>query len=138
MQPIPYVFFKDQARGAVTRYGEIFGTTPQITEFKDMPQEDRAQMPGVPDDAVMHASVAIGDGMLFASDDPYDDAVIMAGCNICVSLAGDDETRRVFDALAEGGEVRMPLTPMFWTSLYGTLTDRFGVRWMVMADSDDA
>jgi len=60
----------------------------------------------------------------------------MAGCNVCVSLAGDDETRRVFDALAEGGVVRMPLSPMFWTSLFGTLTDRFGVRWMIMADSD--
>ena len=136
MQPIPYVFFKDQARAAMTRYGEVFGNAPEIMSFKDMPEEDRAQMPGVPDDAVMHAGVAIGDGWLFASDDPSGETPEMAGCNVCVSLAGDDETRRVFDALAEGGEVRMPLSPMFWTSLFGTLTDKFGVRWMIMADSD--
>lgn len=136
MQPIPYVFFKDQARAAMTRYGEIFGSAPEIMAFKDMPEEDRANMPGVADDAVMHASVAIGDGMLFASDDPSGETPEMAGCNVCVSLPSADETKRVFDALADGGDVRMPLSEMFWTSHFGTLTDKFGVRWMIMADSD--
>lgn len=136
MQPIPYVFFKDQARAAMTRYGEIFGSTPEIMAFKDMPEADRASMPGVPDDAVMHSSVAIGDGMLFASDDPSGETPEMAGCNVCVSLPSADETKRVFDALADGGDVRMPLSEMFWTSHFGTLTDKFGVRWMIMADSD--
>jgi PhnB protein len=46
-----------------------------------------------------------------------------------------EEARRVFDRLAEGGEVRMPLERTFWTPAFGTLTDRFGTRWMVMADS---
>lgn len=136
MQPIPYVFFKDQARAAMTRYGEIFGSAPEIMAFKDMPEEDRANMPGVADDAVMHASVAIGDGMLFASDDPSGETPEMAGCNVCVSLPSADETKRVFDALSDGGDVRMPLSEMFWTSHFGTLTDKFGVRWMIMADSD--
>ncbi|MCK8462978.1 VOC family protein [Aliiroseovarius sp. S1339] len=136
MQPIPYVFFKDKCRDAVTRYAEIFGSSPEIMSFKDMPEEDRNQMPGVPDDAVMHASVAIGDGMLFASDDPSGETPEMAGCNVCLSLPDEAETKRVFNALADGGDVRMPLSPMFWTPLFGTLTDKFGVRWMIMADSD--
>ncbi|WP_289042635.1 VOC family protein [uncultured Aliiroseovarius sp.] len=136
MQPIPYVFFKDNCRDAVTRYGEIFGATPDIMSFKDMPEEDRNQMPGVPDDAVMHASVAIGDGMLFASDEPSGEMPEMTGCNVCLSLPDEAETKRVFNALADGGDVRMPLGLMFWTPLFGTLTDKFGVRWMIMADSD--
>ncbi|WP_371171346.1 VOC family protein [Aliiroseovarius sp. 2305UL8-7] len=136
MQPIPYLFFNGNCREAMTHYGMIFGKGPEIMSFEDMPEADRASMPGVPDDAVMHAGLAIGDGWLFASDDTTGDTPQMAGCNVCVSLAGDDETRRVFDALADGGDVRMPLSPMFWTSLFGTLTDKFGTRWMIMADSD--
>ncbi len=136
MQPIPYLFFKDTCREAVETYGRIFGSEPDIMGFAAMPEEAKAGMPGVPDDAVIHASVKVGDGMIFASDDPSGETPKMAGCNVALSLDGAAETRRVWDALAEGGEIRMPLSPTFWTPLFGTLTDRFGVRWMIMQDSD--
>lgn len=136
MQPIPYLFFKDTCREAMEAYGRIFGSEPEIMGFAEMPEEAKAEMPGVPDHAVMHASLKVGDGMIFASDDPSGETRAMAGCNITLSLDGEDETRRVWDALADGGAVRMPLSPAFWTPLFGTLTDRFGVRWMIMQDSD--
>lgn len=132
MTPIPYVFFKDQCREAVTTYGRIFGSAPHIMAFSDMPEADRAQMPGVPDDLVMHAAVQIGEGWLYASDDPSGETPPMAGCNVSVELPDAEETRRVWEALAEGAEVRMPLTPVFWAPLFGALTDRFGIRWMIM------
>jgi len=135
MQPIAYLFFKDTCREAMTRYGEIFGTEPEIMAFGDMPEEDRAQMPGVAADAVMHASLPVGEGWLFASDDPIGPAPVMSGCNVAVALPDEAETRRVWEALAEGAEVRQDLEPMFWTPLFGTLTDRFGIRWMIMTDS---
>lgn len=78
----------------------------------------------------------MGDGVIFASDDPSGDTPAMAGCNVAVSLDGEAETRRVWEALADGGEVRMALSPTFWTPLFGTLTDRFGTRWMIMQESD--
>ena len=134
MQPIVYVFFKDQCRAAMTAYGKIFGTTPDFMNFADMPEEARAGMPGVPDDAVMHAALPIGEGWLYASDDPSGDSPVMSGCNISVSLPDEAETRRVWDALSAGAEVRMDLAPEFWSPLFGTLTDRFGSRWMVMCD----
>lgn len=138
MQPIPYLFFTDTCREAMTAYGGIFGASPEIMLFGDMPEEDKAQMPGVPDDAVMHASLKVGDGLLFASDDPSGETKPMEGCDVAVALPDDDETRRVWEALAQGADVRMPLMPMFWTSLFGTLTDRFGIRWMIMTDNPDA
>ena len=138
MQPIAYLFFKDTCRAAMTRYGEVFGTKPEFMNFADMPEADRAQMPGVADDAVMHCGLQIGEGWLYASDDPSGEAPVMSGCNICLALPDEAETRRVWEALADGGEARMPLTAMFWTPLFGTLTDRFGVRWMIMTDAPDA
>ena len=103
-----------------------------------MPPDARAQMPGVPDDAVMHAALKIGDGVLYASDDPSDETKAMDGCNVVVELPDDGETSRVWAALSEGAELRMPLAPTFFASLFGTLTDRFGTRWMVMTDSTAA
>ena len=136
MQPVPYLFFNGTCREAMTTYGRIFGTPPEIMAFSHMPEEEQAQMPGVAADAVMHASVAVGDGFIFASDDVSGETPTMAGCNVTLSLDGEAETRRVWNALADGGDVRMELCPAFWTPLFGTLTDRFGVRWMIMQKSD--
>jgi PhnB protein len=136
MQPIPYLFFPGTCAEATRFYAEVFGSpAPEIMPFAAMPEEERARMPGVPPEAVMHAAVRIGDGWIFASDDPSGSTPAMAGASINVSLPTGDAVRRVFDRLAEGGEVRMPLEPTFWTPAFGALTDRFGTRWMVMADS---
>jgi PhnB protein len=103
-----------------------------------MPDEARAEMPGVPADMVMHAALQVGEGWIYASDDPSGDTPRMDGCNVSVTLPTDAETRRVFDALSEGGEVRQPLEPAFFASLFSAFTDRFGIRWMVMSDGKDA
>ncbi|MDA5095537.1 VOC family protein [Aliiroseovarius sp. KMU-50] len=134
MQPIPYLFFNGTCRDAMTYYGKVFGSAPEIMNFKDMPEDVRAGMPGVPDDAIMHAGLAVGDGWIYASDDPSDGPSAMAGSDVSLALSDEAETQRIWDALADGGEIRMPLSPMFWTPLFGTLTDRFGTRWMIMTD----
>ena len=134
MQPISYLFFNTESRAAMTRYGEIFGATPEIMPFAAIPDEDKAQMPGVPDDAVMHAALKVGEGWIYASDDPSGNSPAMAGCSIALSLPDAAETRRVWEALAEGGEIRMPLEPAFFAPLFGSLSDRFGVRWMILQD----
>ena len=134
MQPITYLFFNTESRAAMTRYGEIFGATPEIMPFAAIPDEDKAHMPGVPDDAVMHAALKVGEGWIYASDDPSGNSPAMAGCSIALSLPDAAETRRVWEALAEGGEIRMPLEPAFFAPLFGSLSDRFGVRWMILQD----
>ena len=87
MQPIPYLFFKDTCAEAMRFYADVFGAPePDIMPFSDMPEEDKAKMPGVSPDAVMHASVRIGDGWLYASDDPTGSTPPMAGVSVSVSL----------------------------------------------------
>jgi PhnB protein len=55
------------------------------------------------------------------------------GNNVHISLGPDSraETDRLFKALAEGGKVSVPLQEMFWGAYWGSLTDRFGVHWML-------
>ncbi|WP_322866526.1 VOC family protein [Aquicoccus sp. G2-2] len=135
MQPIPYLFFNGNCRAAMETYGEIFSHAPDIMPFSAMPEEARADMPGVPADAVMHSAVKIGDGWIYASDDTGTNSSAMAGCNVAVALPDEAETRRVWAALADGAEVRMPLKPEFFAPLFGALTDRFGTRWMIMQET---
>ena len=131
MQPIPYIFFNTGAREAFETYGRIFGSEPQIMSFGDLPPGEETGMGEIPEGAVMHAAVAVGSGWIYGSDDPSGTSSAMAGCNIHIEFDTPEETRRVWDALAEGGEVRMPLEPTFWAPLFGALSDRFGIRWMV-------
>lgn len=135
MQITPYLFFAGTCREAMTRYAEILRTAPpEIMAFSDLPETEKAHLPGVADDAVMHASLNIGSGMLLASDEVGADFTPMAGSSVTLVLPTAEETTRVFDALSEGGAVRMPLMEVFWTPAFGTLTDRWGTRWMVMAE----
>jgi len=57
---------------------------------------------------------------------------IKAGNNVYLNLEPDTrtETKRLFNALSEGGTVEQPLQDMFWGDYYGSCTDKFGVHWM--------
>ena len=37
----------------------------------------------------------------------------------------------MFNALAAGGTVKIPLQKTFWSSAYGLVVDRFGIPWEV-------
>jgi PhnB protein len=131
MQLEPYLFFHGRCEEALNFYkdclhGEIIG----LNRFAGSPMESHA----APEykDKIMHASFVAGDVKFMASDgqpgpapDGEDDIVL--------SLATSDgaEGERVFKALAEGGTVSMPLEDQFWGGRLGSLTDRFGVQWMV-------
>lgn len=136
MQPIPYVFYDGHCAEALEAYAKIFeAPAPEMMRVRDSPMAE--EMPGK-GAMVMHGSVRIGEGWLYASDDITGDPQAMAGCSIAVSLPTVEAARRVFDALAEGGTVRMPFEATFWSAGFGMLSDRWGIRWMVMTDEGGA
>ena len=85
-------------------------------------------------DWVLHSELQFGDGKIYASDSIMGETSAMAGCSVMLSLATHDEARTVFDKLADDGEVEMPFAPTFWSAGFGTLTDRFGTKWLIGAD----
>lgn len=126
-----YIFFSGgQCRSAFTRYQEIFGGELQVLTNAELP-EGAEPMPGAAPDHVMHASLSLRDGLLMGSDDPTGDGGPRLGISVTFSAADEDEGRRVFDALCEGGEKQMPFEPTFWSKGFGACVDRFGVPWMV-------
>ena len=139
MQPVPYRFFQNTCAEAMRFYAQVFGSgEPDIMTFDSMPEDEKAKLPTLPASAVMHAALKVGDGWLYASDDPGGETPAMAGTSIALSFPAVEEAKRVFGALADGGEARMGFEPTFWSPGFGTLTDRYGTRWMIMADGEEA
>ena len=122
-----YLTFDGNAREAIEFYAAVLGGTPSIMTFGDQGEADPALV-----DKVMHASLDTPAGVLMASDTPPG-MTSTPGDRISLSLAGDDvdQLRGWFNALAEGGQVTMPLALQVWGDEFGMLTDRFGVPWMV-------
>lgn len=83
------------------------------------------------DDKVMHASFRIGDTVVMASDGCTEREANFQGFSLSLAVEREADANRVFDALADGGKVTMPLAQTFWSPRFGMLTDRFGVGWMI-------
>jgi PhnB protein len=127
----PYLFFTNTAREAMTRYHEILGGRLDIMNASELPSNENMPFE-VDGDFVMHAALVLGEhDMIMGSDDPTGDGSGVKGASIHLSVADEAEARRVFEALAEGGRIDMPLEPTFWSPLFGSCVDRFGVSWMI-------
>ncbi len=131
----PYLAFGGNCRAAFTRYQEIFGGELAVLTMADAPSDAGPGPAGSDPDAVMHAALTSPIGLLMGADDPsgnFDGQVH----GMCVNCALDDagEAKRVFEALAEGGQVQMGLSETFFSPSFGMCIDRFGTPWMVMVE----
>src|SRR5262249_12382856 len=128
----PYLFFGGSCREAFTRYKEIFGGELVLLTANDMPPEERPPGDG---DFIMHAALTGNDTLLMGSDDPTTDKFgPVQGMQVNVNFADPGEAKRVFDALAEGGQVQLAITATSWSPAFGMCVDRYGTPWMVSAD----
>lgn len=85
---------------------------------------------------VMHASIRVAGNRIMLSDGVNDDAGFK-GFSLSIALPTTAEVENAFNALTKGGSVQMELGKTFWSPLYGMLTDRFGVSWMVSVAEDN-
>ena len=131
----PYLFFSGNCREAFTRYQEVFGGDLVLLPMSDMPSDQAP--PADQADLIMHAALTFGDNILMASDDPTGDGGPVKGMSVNYATADVAEAQRVFDALAEGGEVTMPMAETFWSPRFGMCVDRFGTPWMVNAEAPE-
>jgi PhnB protein len=132
-----YLNFPRNTEEAFNFYKTVFGGNfnGHIARFKDIPPQEG--MPPMGDDLkdlVMHVELPITGGhVLMGTDAPEQMGFkVNMGNNVYINLEPDtrEETKRLFEALSEGGKVEMELQDMFWGAYYGSCTDKFGVQWM--------
>jgi PhnB protein len=126
-----YLFFNGRCAEAIRFYERTLGgKLDALRTYADSPEPEHC--PAGAGDLVMHARLLIDGRALMASDIPPGMASNpMGGFSLSLQYPGVQEARRIFDALAQGGEVRMPMQKTFWAETFGMLVDRFGTPWMV-------
>src|SRR5438067_5648807 len=133
-----YLFFDGRCEEALQYYSKHLGAKIEmLMRFKENPEPPPPGM-NAPGDKVMHAAFRIGETQVLASDGMCGGNPKFEGFSLTISARDDAEAKRIFNALADGGQVRMPLTKTFFASSFGMLADRFGVGWMVMAEKQQA
>lgn len=130
-----YLIFKGNCEAAFKFYSAVFGIEiSYLGRFSDMPESEQANVSEAYKNQIMHVSLPIGNSVLMGSDCGEDfEPMFVAGNNFSVSVNTDSkaETEKLFNGLADGGTITMPLTSTFWGDYFGMLTDKFGVNWMV-------
>jgi PhnB protein len=134
MQVQPYLNFNGRAQEAIDFYRKALGAeVTMLMHFKDCPEPQQGSMTSPENkDKVMHAALKIGDTTVFASDGRCSGATDFQGISLSLDPKNEAEAKRLFGALAEGGQVQMPLTKTFFSPSFGMVADRFGVNWMVV------
>lgn len=126
----PYLFFEGRCEEALEFYRQVLGAkTLFLMRFKESPDPQACPAGGA--DKVMHATIQIGQATLMASDGGCSGNAGFHGFALSITVPDAAAAERIFAALLDGGEVRMPLAQTFFSPRFGMVADRFGVVWMV-------
>jgi PhnB protein len=132
MKISPYVSFNGNCAEAVAFYEKAFGVKAEVMRYGEAPLEDGDQAPEEARNLIMHAQFEICGEMIMLCD-MLPNTPARVGDNIAIMAEFDnaDTAKSAFEALKEGGEVRMELQETFWSKCFGSLTDQFGVSWNI-------
>jgi len=127
----PYLFFDGRCEEAIEFYKKALGAKVEMMlRFKEAP--DQSMMAPGSGEKVMHSALKIGDATLLASDGHCAGKPRFDGFSLTIYAKDEAEADKLFGALGEGGEVRMPMGKTFFSPRFGMLADKFGVGWMVI------
>jgi len=130
MQLNPYLIFDGQCKAAFRFYEQVLGgKIAAMMTYADTPAADKT--PPETHDKIIHARLIVGDTVLMGSDDTAGRSEKMSGFSVTLNIDQSAKAERVFEALAAGGTVTMPIQETFWARRFGMLVDRFGTPWMI-------
>ena len=130
----PYLFFDGRCEEAIEFYRRTLGAEVlMLMRYKDNPEPPKpGMMPPGTENKIMHATLKIGETTLMASDGHCQGKPNFQGFSLSIPATNEAEAEKLFAALADGGQVQMPMAKTFFSPRFGMTTDRFGVGWMVI------
>ena len=134
----PYLFFNGNCEEAIEFYRKALGAEVEMMmRFNESPEPPPpGTVPPGFGNKIMHASLRIGEARLLASDGCSGDKASFEGFSLSLNLSTEKEAERVFGALSDGGDIKMPLAKTFWSPRFGMVEDRFGIGWMINVVAD--
>lgn len=139
----PYLTFNGTCEAAFSFYKGVFGGEFQyVGKFSDMPSNP--EMPPMSEEnsnKIMHISLPISKETTLMGSDFLEGfgPQLVEGTNFSISINcnSTEEVDRIFSALSEEGQIKMPLNKTFWGSYFGMFTDKFGIHWMVSCETGE-
>ena len=126
----PYINFNGKCREAMKFYHACLGGDLELREVKGSPMEEHWSGP---QDEILHASLTVDGVQVLMASDMADQLGYVKGTDFALTLTCDseEEIHRLFAQLNNGGKTLDPLKQQFWGAVFGTLQDRFGIKWML-------
>ena len=126
----PYLSFNGKCEAAFKFYQQCLGGQElSFHKYAGSPMEN--EVPAEWRDRVMHATLLCGKTALMGADTPPQYYREVQGFSVSVNVDKTEDAERVFNALAQGGKIQMPIQQTFWAARFGMLIDKFGIPWMV-------
>lgn len=126
----PYLRFNDgKCLEAMNFYKAIFGGKLELMTIGKSPMAK--EVPAKKRDFIMHSTLTGKDFIFFGSDMMRDKAVIGDNVTVAVDCKSEKELNEHFSKLSEGGDVFMKPEESFWGGVFGMVTDKYGVEWML-------
>lgn len=132
-----YLTFDGNCRQAFEFYRTVFGGAFHVfSTFGDGPPD--MDVSEAEKNNVMHVSLPIGESILMGSDSGANAPPLNIGNNFSLSVTAEsrENADQLLAALAENGNVTMPMADAFWGAYFGMCTDQFGISWMVVYESE--
>lgn len=130
---IPYLVMDGNAKEAIQFYEKALDAKILFYQtFGEMPENPEFPLPEEAKDRVSHALVRVGESDLMFSDTfPGQPHQSGSQVTICISTNDKEKSKRIYEALKQGGQVNMPLQETFFSPAYGIVTDKFGVTFQI-------
>lgn len=131
----PYLNFPGNTEEAFNFYKKVFGGEflGGVYRFKDTPDADK--LSDSDKEKVMHVGLKMGESNFLMATDALESMgfKVTFGNNFYISIEAEskEEADKLFKGLSEGGKIEMPMADQFWGDYFGSLVDKFGVRWMI-------
>jgi len=128
----PYLSFDGRCEEAIEFYKKAVGAeVVMLMRFKDNPEPQPGMAPPGTENKILHSNLRIGDSTVLASDGHCTGQLNFQGITLSLTVDSVAQADKLFAALSEGGQVRLPLTKTFFSPRFGMLADKFGVAWMI-------
>lgn len=133
MKAIPYISFNGNCEEAIKFYQSILGGEVFIMHFKDLPPTENFPVSEAIKDKVMHSALTFEDGNVIYFSDTTEDMPIQMGnyATIHLNVEKEETVYDFVEKLSDGGQIFMPAAKVFWGSVFGSLSDKFGIKWSV-------
>ncbi|MFS0933306.1 VOC family protein [Enterococcus casseliflavus] len=131
---VPAISFQGNCKNAIKFYQEVFGAKIKSIAYASEAPEDSGLDPWLPDDFIMDSEIIIDGQSIMMTDGrihrPSNDYF-----SFCLVKDTTEEVTSIFNILSIEGKVIEPLAPVFWSSIYGMVEDKYGITWMIMTST---